>query len=53
MKETRIHKDSVELDGAVLHILLPETNRDGNTYHDIDWGEWVAAEASMSIHSHL
>ncbi len=54
MKETRIHEDSVELNGAALHILLPETNRDGNTYDGIDWGgERVAAEASTFIHSHL
>lgn len=51
MKETRIHEESVELDGAALHVMLPETNQAESTYDGIDWGgERVAAEASIFIH---
>ena len=51
MKETRINEDSVEQDGATLHVMLPETNKDESTYDGIDWGgERVAAEASTLIH---
>lgn len=51
MKETRIDQDSVEEDGATLHIMVPETNKDESTYDGIDWGgERVAAEASAFIH---
>ena len=51
MTETRIHEDSVEQDGATLHVMLPETNKDESTYDGIDWGgERVAAEARPFIY---
>ncbi len=47
VKETRIHGDLVEQDGATLHVMMPETNKDESTYDGIDWGgERLAAEAS-------
>jgi hypothetical protein len=54
MKETRIHEDLVEQDGATLHVMIPETNKDESTYDGIDWGgERVAAEASPFILPYL
>jgi hypothetical protein len=54
MKETRIHQDSVDQDGATLHIMSAETNKDESTYDGIDWGgERVATEASAYIHPYL
>jgi hypothetical protein len=54
MKETRIHEESIEPDGAALHVMLPETNQAESTYDGIDWGgERVAAEASIFIHRRL
>jgi len=48
MKETHIYENSVEPDGAALHIMMPETNRDESTYDGIDWGaERVTTEASI------
>jgi len=50
MKETRIHEDSVEQDGATLHVMMPETNKDESTYDGIDWGgERVAAEIFQEV----
>jgi hypothetical protein len=52
MKEARIHQDSVDQDGATLHIMSAETNKDESTYDGIDWGgERVATEASAYIHT--
>jgi hypothetical protein len=54
MKETRTHGASIDLDGAELHVMLPETNQAESTYDGIDWGgERVAAEASIYIHRRL
>ena len=54
MKETRIHQISVDQDGATLHVMMPETNKDESTYDGIDWGgERVATEASVFIHPNL
>ena len=54
MKETRIHQDSVDQDGATLDVMIAETNKDESTYDGIDWGgERVAAEASAFIHPYL
>ena len=46
-----MNEHSAGQDGATLHVMLPETNKDESTYDGIDWGgERVAAEASTFIH---
>ena len=45
MKETRLDDSSIDPDGTAVHVMLPETNQDENTYDGIDWGgERVAVE---------
>jgi hypothetical protein len=45
MKETRLDDSSTDPDGTAIHVMLPETNQDENTYDGIDWGgERVAVE---------
>jgi hypothetical protein len=47
MSQVRIDDSSNDPGGAVLHVMLPETNQDESTYDGIDWGgERVAAEVS-------
>jgi Putative serine esterase (DUF676) len=42
-----INESSKHQNGAGLHVMLPETNRDESTYDGIDWGgERVATEVS-------
>ena len=40
--------------GEVLHVLVPETNKEDGTYDGIDWGgERVAEEVSTLQHTRL
>lgn len=47
IEQSHIKDSSNNPNGAGLHVMLPETNRDESTYDGIDWGgERVATEVS-------
>ena len=49
-EELRGQEDSIPgPDGERLHVIVPETNRESQTYDGIDWGgERVAEEVSLT-----